>query len=108
MNTIDETLLNEVKKKLIDVYHPEYIYLFGSYAWGTPDNASDYDLLIVIKNSELSMADRIRLGLSALRNINIPFDILVYTIHEFEQKKDHPSALTNKIVKNGIKLYEAA
>ncbi len=28
------------------------IYLFGSYAWGNPDDESDLDLLVIMKASD--------------------------------------------------------
>jgi DNA polymerase sigma len=45
---INKRILEEVKEKLIKTYNPLEIYLFGSYAWGCPDEDSDLDLLIII------------------------------------------------------------
>ena len=108
MNSIDKKLLEEIKNILIKTYQPRLIYIFGSYALGNPDVKSDLDLFIVINESELSMADRIRKGLRELINIKTPLDILVFTKEEFDSKKEHPSTLTNKVVKKGVKIYEAA
>jgi len=108
MNNIDKKLLDEIKQCLIEIYQPRIIYIFGSYAWGNPDNSSDLDIFVVINESELSMADRIRKGLRALKNIKTPLDLLVFTKEEFDSKKDHPSTLTNKVIKRGVKIYEAA
>jgi len=108
MNSIDKELLEEIKNCLIEIYQPQLIYIFGSYAWGNPDIKSDLDLFIVIDKSELSMADRIRKGLRALKDIKTPLDLLVFTKEEFDSKKEHPSTLTNKVIKKGVKIYEAA
>ena len=86
----------------------EKVYLFGSYAWGTPGKNSDIDLFIVVEKSDLDRAERIRIGLRALIDLNIPVDILVYTKEEVEEKKNHPSTLTYKVLTRGVKLYEAA
>lgn len=65
-------------------------------------------MLIIIDKSDLTMADRIRMGLKGLMNKNVPVDILVYTKEEVERKKNHPSTLANKVLTKGVKLYEAA
>ena len=47
INMITPEIIEEVKKRLIAVYKPEAIYLFGSYAWGAPTEGSDLDLLVI-------------------------------------------------------------
>jgi predicted nucleotidyltransferase len=108
VNNIDKKVLEEIKNILIKTYHPQLIYIFGSYAWGNPDIKSDLDLFIVINDSQLSMADRIRKGLRKLKKIKTPLDILVFTKQEFDTRKGHPATLTNKVIRKGIKIYEAA
>ena len=34
---INKNIIKEVTEKLIKTYNPIEIYLFGSYAWGSPD-----------------------------------------------------------------------
>ena len=54
-------IIETVKERLIKTYNPKTIYLFGSYAWGTPDEDSDLDLLVVIESSEFQLfATRLR------------------------------------------------
>lgn len=106
--TDNDLKLKEIISRLIKIYKPEEIYLFGSYAWGTPGKNSDIDLFIIVEKSDLDRAERIRVGLRALLDLNIPVDILVYTKDEVEEKKNHPSTLTHKILTRGVKLYEAA
>lgn len=100
--------LDEIRDTLVSTYHPRMIYLFGSYAWGDPDEGSDIDLFIVLDASEQTMSDRMRVGYRALAAIAVPIDIIVYTLEELESKKSHPSSLSHRILKKGIKLYEAA
>ncbi len=40
--------MEDVKNRLVRAYNPLTIYLFGSYAWGTPTEDSDLDLVIVV------------------------------------------------------------
>lgn len=108
MNDEIKKIIEQIKTRLIEIYHPKYIYLFGSYAWGVPEKDSDIDLFIVVEESDLSMPDRMRLAYSNLWDISTPLDIIVYTKKELEAKKEHPSSLSYKILNKGVVLYEAA
>jgi len=97
-----------VKDRLVKVYNPEVIYLFGSFAWGCPDEHSDLDMLIIVKQSDEKPYRRARIGIKSLSGLKIPKDILVYTREEFKELSQDVSTLCHKIHKEGIKLYEAA
>ena len=43
---------------LVAEFKPEQIWLFGSYAWGEPDEHSDLDFLIVVPQSDVSPLKR--------------------------------------------------
>jgi len=105
---MDREELDEITKLLINLYSPQEIFLYGSYAWGTPSSDSDVDLCIILKESAKTQAERIRDGLRTLKDIRIPVDLLVLTENEIEERKDHPSTLIFKILHDGRKLYEAA
>ena len=81
---IHKDLIEEVKNRLVKVYNPLEIYLFGSYAWGTPTEESDLDLLIVVEASEEKKYKRGIKGSLALYGLGIAKDILVFTKAEFE------------------------
>ncbi|MBI5186748.1 MAG: nucleotidyltransferase domain-containing protein [Nitrospinae bacterium] len=101
-------MIETVKDKLVNAYHPNEIYLFGSSAWGTPGDESDLDLLIVVEKSEEKPYKRSIKGTKALRGLGIAEDILVYTKDEFKALSGDISTLCFKIKNEGIKLYEAA
>jgi predicted nucleotidyltransferase len=105
---INQEKINIMVKKLIETYQPRIIYLFGSYAWGLPDEDSDIDMLIVVKESSEKFHQRIKPAYRALRGIKVPKDILVYTEKEFEYQSAEPSSLLFKIKAEGVKLFEAA
>ena len=62
---------------LIETFHPERIYLFGSYARGdvTPD--SDYDLMVVVADSVLPQYRRSQQAQRALAQFKMAKDVLV-------------------------------
>jgi predicted nucleotidyltransferase len=94
--------------KLVRAYEPQAVFVFGSFAWGTPTSGSDLDLMVVVAHSDETPYHRILKGLRALRGLKIPKDILVYTISEFEDLAKDKSSLCYKIKYEGIKAYEAA
>jgi predicted nucleotidyltransferase len=105
---IDKAQIEEVKKKLIKAYSPEIkeIYLFGSYAWGTPDEHSDLDIIVVVEDSNVKSFKRGLKGMKALRGMGIAKDIVVYTEKEFKDLVKDRTTLCYKAVTEGEKLYE--
>lgn len=105
---IDQAAIEEVKKRLIKTYDPIAIYLFGSYAWGKPDEDSDLDLLVVIDDFKKDKyADMIE-GYKALAGMGIPKDILLYTKPQFDESSKDITTFCYKIVKRGKKIYARA
>ena len=51
MKVIPQGLLEKVVERLKTEFQPEEIFLFGSHAWGTPDENSDVDLFVVVRES---------------------------------------------------------
>lgn len=108
LEDINKEVIENIISRMVKSYKPLAIYLFGSYAWGKPEKNSDIDLFIIIDQSNMNQADRIRVGLSELTDINVAVDLLVFTKEEAEIKKSHPSTLTHKVFTKGVKIYEAA
>lgn len=105
--TANRDILEIIKDRLIEIYSPIAIYLFGSRVWGIPDENSDFDILIIVEKSEEKPYERILKGLHALRGLMIAKDILVYTKDEFENLTSDVSSLCYKVKREGVKLYEA-
>jgi len=105
---ISKEVIEEVKNRLIKTYDPVAIYLFGSYAWGSPTEDSDLDLLIVVAKSDERSFDRIRPGQRALFGLGISKDMIVYTKEEFEKNSRNVTTLCHKIKNDGMLLYTRA
>ena len=106
---ISSHIIQNVTARLVDTYEPLEIYLFGSYAWGTPDNESDLDLLVVVAQSaEKKWYRRSIPAAYALKDLMIPKDVLVLTKEEFEKGVFDKTTLLYKIKHEGRRLYAQA
>ena len=105
---IDQNEMSMIVDRLVDVYRPLRIYLFGSYAWGTPTADSDYDLCVIVEASDEKKWNRSRIGYDVLFDIlcRRAIDIIVYTAKEFERAASHPSTLASPIHLKGVLLYD--
>ena len=71
-------LLQEIIQRIVSGAAPHKIILFGSYAYGTPSQDSDLDLLVIMKTEERP-ANRVVAISRLLRPRPFPMDILVRT-----------------------------
>jgi len=92
--------------KIIIAYEPKKIILFGSYAYGKPEEDSDIDLLI-IKNTNKRPIDRWIEIKKILRDTsqNLPVSPLVYTEKEIEERKAIKDFFIEEILERGEILY---
>lgn len=100
--------LELITAKLVEVYQPEAIYLFGSRAWGTPREDSDFDLAVIVAASDEKPWLRPQKGTLALWELDAAIDLLVFTRDEFLDKARQRPTLQHKIDKDGVKVYDAA
>ena len=98
--------LDIITKIIADTVPVVSIYLFGSYAYGTPNKDSDLDLYIVFKDElqvrELEAIRAVRIAIDHVKNM--PMDILGLKQNRFDDRKLY-ATLERKIVREGIKLY---
>lgn len=108
MALISKSKIEEATARLVMAYQPEAIYLFGSYAWGVPNEDSDLDFFIVLKDDAEMAWDAFRIANRAMYAISFPYpvDVLVNKHQSFEQRAEHPSSLEFKIKKEGILLHD--
>jgi len=64
-------LFETIKTRLNKAYNLISLYIFGSYAWGTPTKDSDLDLLLVVESSDKKSYKRSIDGIRALRGLGI-------------------------------------
>ena len=97
--------IEEIVRRIVEGVDPEKVILFGSYAYGEPDEDSDIDILVI---KDMNMP-RYRRGTEIkqyLRGMKIPIDIVVYTREEIEEFQGVKTSFINQIVEEGRVLYE--
>jgi len=90
--------LKEITQRLVTEFAPERIILFGSHAWGHPDENSDVDLLVVVSESDLPPPRRAARAYRCLREVPVPLDILVKTREEVERARHVPTSLRRRTI----------
>src|SRR5689334_6565464 len=98
--TMDEPLLREIVRRLVEAIDPERIILFGSRARGDARPDSDIDLL-VIKESNEPRHCRSVAGYRALDHIPAPADILWRTPGEIEEWAGVNDYVTTRAIREG-------
>jgi uncharacterized protein len=98
--------IEEVTRRLVDTYQPVAIYLFGSYAWGEPNEDSDIDLMVIVDEKYTSEWEYRIKGNRALAGVGISVDFLFNTPSDFQKRAKERPNLEFLIKKKGIKVYE--
>ncbi len=84
-------------------FRPDKVILFGSYAYGTPNEDSDVDILVIMPTwNRHSQAVKIRMALTA----PFPMDLLVRTPKEMKWRLAEGDVFHTEIVSKGKVLYE--
>lgn len=98
--------LDALTKVIVEAVPVEQIYLFGSFANGTPRKDSDFDLYVVLKDDapmkEVEAMDAINYATSKRLR---PIDLLVHTKNKFLDRSTGFATIEKTILTEGIKIY---
>ena len=98
--------LETLKNIIIKNVPTEQIYLFGSYAYGTPHKDSDIDVYVVVKDNapkrELDyMSD---IDEARYKKVRMPVDVLALKKNRFDDRATD-ATMERMIVREGVKIY---
>jgi len=105
MFSVDDSLICEIVRRIVDTSHPEKVILFGSRARGDARLDSDIDLLVVADDPRPRSLRACALY-GALSDILVPMDILVYSPGEVKEWRNVLQAFVTTAVREGKILYE--
>lgn len=103
-----EEILPRITEVIRETVQIECIYLFGSYAYGSPTEDSDIDLYVVLSNNtSVRPLDAVVQISGALRKagIRFPMDILANYAAKFDEMCAGAS-IERVITTKGVLLYE--
>ena len=102
-HVLDQGILDDVVRRIVEVAQPEKIILFGSAASGRMGPHSDIDLLIVKEGAQRrTLAGRIY---DNLHGAGVAVDVIVVTPADIERYKDSHALVIKPALKEGKVIY---
>jgi len=95
-------ITKKITDQIVKTYNPEKVILFGSYAYGKPNENSDLDIAI-IKNTTKTYHDRL-IELRKLVRTTFPIDFFVFTPDEINKYKN-TNPMVKEILDKGKVIY---
>ncbi len=97
-------VIRRFAREVAERFQPDRIILFGSYAYGTPHEDSDVDILVVMPaRNQLDQAFKIHWAIRP----PFPLHILVRTPENMAWRLEEGDSFLREIVSKGKVLYEA-
>jgi len=106
----DTNQINEFVSLVAEATNPDKIILFGSYAYGTPSDESDLDLLVIKNGKELTRDDEADLEVAVYdmrknRRLKTRYNVFFRTDEQVEKSLETGGAFVDA-VKRGRLVYE--
>ena len=103
---LTENAINDAAQRMAAAAHaPLKVIVFGSYGRGDADEGSDLDLLVVEREIPDYTQEYLRLH-GALDSLGIGVDLLLFTLSEFEKRRDWWTTPVYWAAREGRVLYE--
>ncbi len=99
-----EQKLKDITETLSKKFDPEKLILFGSRAWGTPHEDSDFDV-VMIKSEVPDKIEMMRDVSRAFIGKRCSLDVLIYTPEEIEYRR-FGDPFVRQVLEEGKLLYE--
>jgi len=104
---INDRLVAEMAKIIVETVHPRRIILFGSQAKGSASPESDYDFIVVSDSILPEARYRTMAKLwQALSGIKVSKDFLIYTSAEIDQWQHSKNQIIARALREGKVVYE--
>src|SRR5262249_2403583 len=98
--------IRHVVDQIVERFHPAKIWLFGSFAYGTPTPDSDVDLLIAMDTSLRNVQQAVEIRKAVA--FPFPVDLLVRTPQQIAERLALGDVFFHEVLTKGIVLHETA
>ena len=104
--SVNQELLEEIIRRVVQTAQPEKIILFGSAARGEMGPNSDVDLLVIKRGKfdQGRLTGDIYLG---LHGVGQAVDVIVVTPEQVEQHRDRPWLVIAPALRDGREVYHS-
>ena len=96
---VEANKIRELTSQIVRQFNPERIILFGSYAYGQPDNDSDVDMLVVLRFKGKPVRKAIEIRNSV--NAGLPLDLIVRTPEQVAERVSQNDWFMREILERG-------
>ncbi len=103
----DYPQIKDLVRRLRSAFDPCTIYLFGSRAAGDVPPDSDFDVMVVVPETERSHFERQGRGQMALRGFGYSVDLLIYTQAEWDYLSPKRYSVARQVRDRGIMVHAA-
>ena len=91
---------------IVEGFHPDKVVLFGSYAYGSPEEGSDVDLLVIMSFD--GTAPRVAADMMTRLRPAFPVDILVRDPQMVQARLAMGDPFLREVMERGRVLYAAS
>jgi predicted nucleotidyltransferase len=105
MSSLNDALIRDIVRRIVDTVRPEKVILFGSQARGDARPNSDFDVLVIQQSDEPRYRRSIPLYV-ALADLPVEVEVMVYTLEEVDEWSQVPQAFVTTAVREGTAIYE--
>lgn len=96
-----ENIINEINK----TSKISAAYLFGSYAYGNPNEDSDIDICIVTEDKSRRKIEIMKILRKAIASVqSFPIDLIVYYNDEFKERSELNCTMEHEILYKGVRI----
>ena len=100
-------LLQVVEASIKGVHPESTIIVFGSYARGDANAASDLDICVLVPELTNRREDMAVDAMCAIPDgFPLPYDLVLYTFDEFEEDRQNKNLLQHRIFRDGVVLND--
>jgi predicted nucleotidyltransferase len=101
---ISQSQIQAFSQQIVEQFQPDQIILFGSYAYGQPNQDSDVDLLVILPFEGLPVYKAIEIR----RKLKPTFalDLIARTSEQIQQRLEMGDFFIQDILQRGRILYE--